>query len=286
MSRLTAQPWPLALACALVAACTLAGTPTGSPGATTPAGVTPSPSPSRTDNGITFPPSPSAGASVSASPSGSPSASASGSPTESASLGPSATPTLGLAEIVRFRRENYPESGRNQVDCTRADFDGLIHLVWQLRNATGASISIDGPGIYQSYSGLSGADDVPFTCDPLQHTYTLTTFGGVGGDVTETRTIKVAQPRIIDFAISGGTCADAGDTFDVVLTYQIANATGVELRVDGADEPIASYSGKSGQNLPAGSYSCAQPSQTYELTTTGGWGSAASATEIFSGYGD
>jgi hypothetical protein len=252
---------------------------TGEPSPTVTASPTDSPTPSPTASVslgptelITFPPSPSVPAS------GSPTASATSSPTASAT----ATPTPAVAEILRFRREDFAESGRNQVDCTRPDFDGTIHLVWRILNATGVTLAIDGPGIYNSYSGTSGEADVPFACGPLQHTYTLRTTGGVGGtEASETRTIRVAQPAIVDFFVSGGGCSNPADTFPVFISYQIANATGVELRVDG--ELYATYAGKTGDNLPAGTYSCLNQSQAYQLTTTGGYGTPATMTLNFSG---
>jgi hypothetical protein len=50
--------------------------------------------------------------------------------------------------------------------------------------ATGVTISIDGPGIYDRYNDTTGSALVPFACNGDSHTYLLTTVGGVGAPDT------------------------------------------------------------------------------------------------------
>ena len=61
-----------------------------------------------------------------------------------------------------------------------ADCKGpFIQLSWTTQNATGVSVSIDGPGVYDSY-GPDGSAQVPFACSEASHTYTLTATGPDG----------------------------------------------------------------------------------------------------------
>jgi hypothetical protein len=97
----------------------------------------------------------------------------------SASAAPEPTPTTSTdPAILEFEA---PES----VDCGDPNFPGTIHVAWSVTNATGVTISIDGPGIYQRYQGQTGSADVPFACGEEQHTYLLTTTGGTGPAATE-----------------------------------------------------------------------------------------------------
>jgi hypothetical protein len=87
---------------------------------------------------------------------------------------PSATP-----RPPRIRSFVAPET----IACADPSHSGFIHVRWEVRNATGVTISIDGPGIYKEYEGLTGEDDLPFSCGQ-PHTYLLTTVGGVGEPAT------------------------------------------------------------------------------------------------------
>lgn len=242
-------------------------TPSASPSAT--ATVDPAATPTPV---VTFPPTlpPPSSAPPTASPSPSPS------DEPSPTITPSPTPAV--SEIVRFRREQHVEPQRNLVDCTRADFDGTIHLAWRLRNVTGATLAIDGPGIFDSYSGTTGEVDVPFACGPLEHTYTLTTTGGPEPPASITRTIRVAQPDIIDMAVIGPNCPNPSDVVPMSVTWQIAYATGIELWVNG--ELFATYSGKQSpaEGSNAGTYDCSQASAEYRIVTTGGYGTPDAVT--------
>jgi hypothetical protein len=75
------------------------------------------------------------------------------------------------------------------VDCPTDN--GQIHISWTIARATGAILSIDGPGAYATYPGTSQSIDVPFACGSgdVSHTYTLTTTGGTGPAATRTRTV-------------------------------------------------------------------------------------------------
>lgn len=77
--------------------------------------------------------------------------------------------------------------GPTEVDCS--NFPGTIHLTWRAANADGTTLAIDGPGLYKSYPGVLGEDDVPFGCGGERHTYTLTTVGGNGPPVSQTLVI-------------------------------------------------------------------------------------------------
>lgn len=79
--------------------------------------------------------------------------------------------------------------GPTSVDCSDSSFSGTIHLSWRVGFADGATLAIDGPGLYRSYVGILGEDDVPFGCGGESHTYTLTTTGGNGPAATQTLTI-------------------------------------------------------------------------------------------------
>jgi len=85
---------------------------------------------------------------------------------------PGPTPT-DAPPIIRYFR------GPTSVDCTDPSFAGTIHLSWRIGNADGVNLAIDGPGLYKSYTGVLGEDNVPFACGGESHTYTLTTFGGL-----------------------------------------------------------------------------------------------------------
>lgn len=161
----------------------------------------------------------------------------------------------------------------NQEDCTNATA-GSVHLEWSIRNATGVTISIDGPGIYDSYAGLTGSVDLPYGCDfnVLQHTYTLTTVGGTGPAASVTRTIKTRAPSITSFTVSKPSCPTDSGQVGITMTYEIRAATGAELT---RDEVLwSTYNGK--QVTAPVMYDCSQNDQEFILTTTGGYGPEAS----------
>ena len=91
------------------------------------------------------------------------------------SKGPDLSPTPAPASptITSF-------TAPSGVDCRDPNFPGTIHLAWSIVSATGATLSIDGTGVYATYQGTDGADDVPFSCGEERHSYLLTTIGGNG----------------------------------------------------------------------------------------------------------
>ncbi|MBA2381835.1 MAG: hypothetical protein H0V73_06965 [Chloroflexi bacterium] len=159
-------------------------------------------------------------------------------------------------------------------DCTGATA-GTIHVSWSIARATGVTLGIDGPGIYDSYQGTSRAIDVPFACShqQLSHTYTFTTTGGSGPAATKTRTVTAARARIRSFTLAQPDCPSNTGSVGIAFGYEIAAATGVVLERDGAVQ--ATYSGKKSSNGLTAMYDCTQPSQTFVLTTTGGYGPEA-----------
>jgi hypothetical protein len=161
----------------------------------------------------------------------------------------------------------------NQEDCTNATA-GSVHVEWSIRNATGVTISIDGPGIYNSYAGLTGSVDLPYGCDStvLKHTYTLRTVGGTGPVASVTNTIRTRAPSITSFTVSKPDCS-GGETFvGINVSFEIRAATGAELSRDGM--PYSTYNTKATDDIVM--YDCSQNDQEWVLTTTGGYGPEAS----------
>ena len=106
---------------------------------------------------------------------------------------PVVTPTPGptpteAPPVIRFF------AGPSSVDCNSSGFIGLIHLSWRIGNADGASLSIDNPGVYKTYTGVLGQDDVPFACDGNPHTYILVTFGGIDPPAEKDLVVTPATP--------------------------------------------------------------------------------------------
>jgi hypothetical protein len=97
---------------------------------------------------------------------------------------PTPTPTPATEpEIVSF---DAPET----VVCGSAAVVD-VHLTWHVERADGVTISIDGPGAFDSYPP-TGEADLPFACGETQHTYLLTTTGGTGPADTLERVITRA----------------------------------------------------------------------------------------------
>lgn len=130
-------------------------------------------------------------------PSPSPSASPTAAPTatEVATITPTTVPTAAAPTTDSGPTEQPAPVIRSfvgpaTVDCSAAGFTGTIHLEWRVGFADGATLAIDGPGLYKTYIGILGKDDVPFGCGGESHTYTLTTTGGNGPAATQTLTIS------------------------------------------------------------------------------------------------
>ncbi len=158
-------------------------------------------------------------------------------------------------------------------DCTGTT-GGSINVRWRVERADGVSISIDGPGIYDSYAGLTGEIDLPYGCSnaDLDHTYTLRTIGGTGPVATRTRTVATRAPSVVSFSMGTPDCGP-GDTFvGISMTYEVRAATGAELRRDGS--LYSTYGSKATDDIVL--YDCSKESQVWKLTTTGGYGDSAS----------
>jgi hypothetical protein len=188
-------------------------------------------------------------------------------PTPKPAKTPKPTPTANTnPTILEF---DSPKT----VDCTSA-FGVTIHLSWRVINATGVTLSIDGGGLYKSYPGFSGSDDVPFGCDPnvRTHTYTLRTTGGTGPADEVTRSVKWGAPKILSFDMGQANCPDTAATVGIDMSYEIKFATGAELWID--DELYATYSSKV-VNTTGISFDCGADERVFKLITTGGYGSPA-----------
>jgi hypothetical protein len=162
-------------------------------------------------------------------------------------------------------------------DCTGGSA-GTIRISWKIANASGVTLSIDGPGLFDSYQGTSRAVDVPFGCSHqnLSHTYTVTTTGGSGPAARITRTVTAAKAQIRSFTLAHPACPGPSGNVSIALAYEISAATGAALdyrEPGGAFKPYATYSGKK-VSTPI-SYDCAKD-WTFRLTTTGGYGPEAS----------
>jgi hypothetical protein len=108
-------------------------------------------------------------------------------PTPAGPPTPAPTPT-DAPPIIRFF------TGPTSVNCSDPSFPGTIHLSWRIGNADGASLSIDGPGVYQQYPGVLRDDNVPFACDGSAHTYILVTYGGIAPPAEKDLVIGPATP--------------------------------------------------------------------------------------------
>ena len=162
-------------------------------------------------------------------------------------------------------------------DCTGSTA-GSVTVSWEIRRATGVTISIDGPGIYMAYDGTSKTVTVPFGCDmtKLKHTYTLTTTGGTGPAAQITKTITARPAEVLSFSFSQPDCGP-GDTFiGIEMSYEIRAATGAKLERDG--DLYTTYVVKATNDIVQ--YDCSKASQTWKLTTTGGYGPEDSATVV------
>lgn len=102
-------------------------------------------------------------------------------PTEAPPATPKVTP-VPKPKIVEFK-------GPSTVNCADPAYTGFITLTWLIDNADSTTLSIDGGGLYKSYPGAQGSDEVPFSCGEGQHTYTLRTVGGNGPEASKTLTI-------------------------------------------------------------------------------------------------
>ncbi len=187
-------------------------------------------------------------------------------PTPTKTPRPTATPKTDPA-IVSF---TVPKT----EDCTGSTA-GTIKISWEITRATGVTIAIDGPGIYDSYEGKTGAVELPFGCsnDQLSHTYRLTTTGGTGPAASRTKKVTAAAATIKSFTLGSADCPSDSGTVGIAFAYSISAATGVELKRDG--QVYSTYSGKTFSSSQTVVYECSKDSQTFVLRTTGQFGDAA-----------
>lgn len=78
------------------------------------------------------------------------------------------------------------------ANCSGNPATVSITISWKTTNTTKVDISIDGPGIFQTYPGSSGSDSFPFACSNSSNTYTLTGHGSDGTTVSRTTTVAKA----------------------------------------------------------------------------------------------
>ena len=177
---------------------------------------------------------------------------------------PNTNPTIATWEVPQLE------------DCTGATA-GQIEVSWVVRRATGVTISIDGPGIFDSYARTSDSITLPFGCAfEAQHTYTLRTTGGSGPAATSTKTVKVRPPSVVSFSMGAdgvANCPNDNAIVGIDLAFEVRAATGAELRRDGA--LYSTYSQKV-VNTSGIMYDCSKEQQVFKLTTTGGYGDPAS----------
>jgi len=134
--------------------------------------------------GATAAASASAGSSVTSAPTSTPSTSATlaARPSTTPSTAPATTkatappttkattPTTAGATITKF------SAGSSTVSCPDSATQ-QVTLTWATSGATSVTVSIDGPGIYDTYAA-TGSVQVPFACGDAKHTYLLTALGG------------------------------------------------------------------------------------------------------------
>lgn len=160
---------------------------------------------------------------------------------------------------------------------------GQITLSWELGGgATGATIAIDGPGIYDTYPGTSHTEQFPGACSPGDtQTYLLTTIGGTGDPATATiqRTAPAAPPptttgggttsigpQIDVFTAVGGPCVNG----QVTLHWELSGgATGASISIDDGGV-YNTYDGTNVTESFPGACGDADDTQKFTLTTIGG----------------
>ncbi len=103
-----------------------------------------------------------------------------GDPPVSIKIGPS-TPVLLFPQITSFAVTSSPSCIPPFI------IPSWVNTSWTTKGASSVTLSIDGPGIYNTF-GATGATSVPFSC-PGAHTYTLTAHGSNG--LTASKSITV-----------------------------------------------------------------------------------------------
>ncbi|MFN8025005.1 MAG: hypothetical protein U0W40_01215 [Acidimicrobiia bacterium] len=98
-------------------------------------------------------------------------------------------PSSPAPVITSFRT---PEN----IDCHNGNFQNFT-AKWVAENAVKTTMSIDGPGIYNTY-GTSVEESLPFNCSS-SHSFTVTAYGADGRTVSQTitlepRNVQTSQP--------------------------------------------------------------------------------------------
>ena len=83
----------------------------------------------------------------------------------------------------------YSFTTPDNIDCHNGNLQNFT-ASWTTQNATKVTISIDGPGIYNTY-GPNDSTSLPFNCSS-SHTFLLTAYGAGGKTATKSITL---QPR-------------------------------------------------------------------------------------------
>lgn len=83
----------------------------------------------------------------------------------------------------------------DNIDCHNGNSQ-TFSVSWATQNATKVTISIDGPGIYDTY-GPNGNTSLPFGCSS-SHTFLLTVFGTDGTTVTKQITLQPRNVQVPD----------------------------------------------------------------------------------------
>jgi hypothetical protein len=184
---------------------------------------------------------------------------------------PTATP-IAAPRIVSF-------SVPAEIDCSGPQLPGTIHIAWSILRATGVTLSIGGSTVYKSYQGTAGEDDVPFDCTG-DNAYLLATTGGTGPAATATKHARAFAPRIVLFSVSPAVCDPAEPHGSVQVSFTVAYATGVTLYRGDTQLDLTTVYG----TYPLKEYlefevafDCSKHEQWYRLTTSGGYGTPASA---------
>jgi hypothetical protein len=151
---------------------------------------------------------------------------------------PNATGSTAPSAVETTTAPQAPTIVSFQQVGPACDSNNEITLTWTLGgSATGATISIDGPGVYNSYTGTTATEKFPGACgDGNTQTFLLTT---VGGDPAATQTIVVqpaappapTTPTIVKFEQIGPKC-DSNN--QVTLHWVLSGgATGATISIDG-----------------------------------------------------
>jgi hypothetical protein len=85
----------------------------------------------------------------------------------------------------------------DNIDCHNGNLQNFT-ASWSTTNATKVTISIDGPGIYDTYPA-NGSTSLPFNCSS-SHSFLLTAYGANGHTATRSVTL---QPRNVQTQGSG-----------------------------------------------------------------------------------